>query len=389
MLTVPKIKNAEIKEKEYKLFDSDGLYIRIKPSGKKLFYFRYKLNKKDRSMAFGSFPAVSLKEAREKRDRAKAKLLDGIDPMADRIERKRAEKTFKDLALEYFERRGEQSEKSDKRFLAMLNNDIFPHYGDKAAKLVNASDTLDAARICEKRGSLETARRVIQITGQIVRYGVSIQICARDFTPDIKGAIIAKPVKHHAAIIEPRKFGQLLRDIDQYNGSFQVRNALRLAPYLFLRPIELRNIEWREIDFDKKQIVFPAEKMKMRQPHIVPLCKQAMAIIEESHETLLSEMFVFPSLRSSTRAITDMSVLNALRNMGYDKDTHSMHGFRASARTMLDEQLGFSFDLIEHQLAHAVRDTNGRAYNRTSHLEKRREMMQAWGDYCDKLRKNK
>jgi len=247
-------------------------------------------------------------------------------------------------------------------------------------------DILDCLRKIEARGSIETTHRVKQIAGQIFRYAVATGRAERDPTSDLKGALAAPKKEHLAAITDPDEVGRLLLAIDCYEGSFTVKNALKLAPLVFVRPTELRHAEINEINLEDAEWRIPAKKMKSNRDHIVPLSQQAVHILENQLQLTMSEKYVFPSARSLNRSMSDNAILVALRCMGIPKEKMSGHGFRALARTLLDEVLGFRVDLIEHQLAHAVKDPTGRAYNRTSHLPQREEMMQKWADYLDSLK---
>jgi integrase len=270
--------------------------------------------------------------------------------------------------------------------MSRLERDLFPWIGTRPINQIKAQELLILLRRVEARGALESAHRIRTIAGQVFRYAVATGRAERDPSADLKGALPQPGEKHHAAITEPKEVAHLLRAIDGYQGHFVVKCALRLAPMFFVRPGELRNAEWEEIVLDEAVWNIPAHKMKMKQSHIVPLCKQAVQILTELKELTGASRYVFPSGRSFARPMSNNAILAALRRMGYDKDTMTGHGFRAMARTILDEVLQVRPDFIEHQLAHAVRDVNGRAYNRTSHLEERRKMMQTWVDYLDGLK---
>jgi len=267
-----------------------------------------------------------------------------------------------------------------------LTRDLFPWIGKRPIAEIKASELLSAMRRVESRGALESAHRIRTICGQVFRYAVSTGRAERDPSIDLKGALPQPQEKHRAAITEPVEVGKLLRSIDDYSGSFVVKCALKIAPLVFVRPGELRHMEWTELDFENAQWNIPAGKMKMKEPHLVPLSTQAIEILKELQGLTGTSRYCFPSGRSFDRALSDNAILSALRRMGYAKDEMSGHGFRAMARTILDEVLQVRPDFIEHQLAHAVRDPNGRAYNRTAHLNERRKMMQQWADYLDQLR---
>jgi integrase len=262
---------------------------------------------------------------------------------------------------------------------------IFPWIGKRPIAEIKAPELLAVLRRIESRGILDTTQRVRIICCQVFRYAVVTGRAERDPTTDLKGALPQPQKTHRAAITEPKKVGELLRSIDSYQGSFVVQCALKLAPLVFLRPGELRRGEWEEIDFENAEWNIPAGRMKMKEPHLVPLSKQAIEILTELKKLTGTGRYVFPG-RTSERPMSDNAILAALRNMGYAKEEMSGHGFRAMARTILDEVLQFRPDFIEHQLAHAVRDPNGRAYNRTSHLAERRRMMQQWASYLDGLK---
>ncbi|MBS0464767.1 MAG: site-specific integrase, partial [Proteobacteria bacterium] len=269
---------------------------------------------------------------------------------------------------------------------AWLAGDVYPYIGGRPVGALVAADFLTAVRRIEDRGAVESAHRVLQTCGQIMRYAVATSRAVRNPVVDLKGALTSPAERHHAAIVDPGELAGLLRAIDGYTGDPVTRAALKLSALLFVRPGELRHALWSEIDFDAAEWNIPGGKMKMRQPHLVPLCEQALAILRELQPLTGRGEYVFPGGRSVKRPLSNNAINAALRRMGYGTDKMTAHGFRATARTMLDEKLGYRADYIEHQLAHAVRDTNGRAYNRTSFLPERHAMMQGWADYLDALR---
>ena len=269
------------------------------------------------------------------------------------------------------------------RVIRRLEHDIFPCIGARPIAELKAPELLAAVRRLENRGVLETAHRALATCGQVLRYAIATGRAERDLSRDLRGALTPVKGEHFAAITDPKRVGELLRALDGYQGTLTVRCALRLAPLVFVRPGELRAAEWAHIDFDAAEWRYTVSKTGTE--HIVPLSKQAIAILREIQSLTGKGQYVFPSGRSPRRPMSDNAILAAMRRMGIAKDEMSGHGFRATARTILDEVLGFRPDLIEHQLAHAVRDPNGRAYNRTAHLPERRKMMQAWSDYLDKL----
>lgn len=273
-----------------------------------------------------------------------------------------------------------------KKVIAWFEKDVFPYIGARRAGDLKASDFLQVARRMEARAAFESAHRVMQHCGQVMRYAVATDRAERNPVADLRGALVPAPEKNHAAIVDPVQLGGLLRALHAFHGTPVVQAALKLAPMVFVRPGELRQAEWTEIDLDAAVWSIPAARMKMRQAHILPLARQAVEVLNELQKITGHGLYVFGGGRTDKRPMSEMAVLAALRVMGFDKDTVTGHGFRATARTLLDEVLGYRPDIIEHQLAHAVKDPNGRAYNRTTHLVERTRMMQEWADYLDRLR---
>lgn len=391
-LTDRAAKAALPKEKTYKLSDEKGMYLEVTPKGRKYWRLKYRYGGKEKRLALGVYPEVTLKEARNKRDDARKQLDNDIDPSAAKQATKAAQKvsgenSFEAVALEWFKTKmGDKSKSHQDRTLRALQKDLFPSVGRQPINDITAPQLLAALRKIESRGAIETAKRAKQTAGQIFRFAVATGRAERDPSADLAGALKTTKTKHLAAITEPQEVGRLLVAIDGFQGTATVQAALKLSPLLFCRPGELRHMEWEEINWGTKQWEIPAEKMKMKQAHIVPLCKQALEILEE-HKLLTGRgKYVFPSARQLSRPLSENGVRTALRTMGYDNDTMTPHGFRAMARTLLDEQLGYRVEWIEQQLAHAVKDVLGRAYNRTQHLEGRREMMQGWADYLEGLK---
>ena len=374
--------------KQLTIFDGGGLFLLVTPSGGKLWRFKYRFEGKEKLISLGAYPEISLAEARQRREEARKQLAHGIDPGALRKAQKQAEteetETFEVIGCEWHTKfTATWAPGHAVKIMSSLKRDVFPWIGGRPIKELKAPELLSVLRRIESRGTLETAHRVRGLFGQILRYAVATGRAERDAAADLRGALPQPNEKHHAAIIEPKEIGPLLRAIEGYQGHFVVKCALRLAPMLFVRPGELRQAEWAEIDLDEAVWNIPAIKMKMKEPHLVPLSSQAAEILRELQPLTGAGRYVFPSARSFTRPMSNNAVLAALRRMNYDKDTMSGHGFRAMARTILDEVLQVRPDFIEHQLAHAVRDPNGRAYNRTAHLVERRKMMQLWADYLD------
>ena len=386
-----KARTAKPKEKPYKLSDFDGLYLLVTEKGHKWWRFRYRFDGKEKLLSLGTYPEISLADARLRRDEARRQVAHGIDPGAVRKAQKQAEteetETFEVIAHEWHTKfTPTWTSGHAATIMSRLERDLFPWIGKRPINQIKAPELLGVLRRVESRGALESAHRIRTIAGQVFRYAVATGRAERDPSGDLKGALPQPREKHHAAITEPKEVAPLLRSLDGYQGHFVVKCALRLAPMFFVRPGELRNAEWAEIDLDEAVWNIPANKMKMKQAHIVPLCRQAVEILTELKEVTGASSYVFPSGRSFVRPMSNNAVNAALRRMGYDKDTMTGHGFRAMARTILDEVLHIRPDYIEHQLAHAVRDPNGRAYNRTAHLEERRKMMQTWADYLDGLK---
>lgn len=391
-LTDIKVRNAKPGEKDIKFFDGGGLFLLVTLRGGKLWHFKYRFDGREKKLSFGTYPEVSLAEAREKRDAARKQVAAGIDPGEARKAEKRtgsekAANTFEAVAREWHARqKGVWTEGHAIRTMQRLERDIFRCIGARPISEITAPELLSVLRRIESRGAHETAHRARFVCGQVFRYAVATGRAERDPSADLKGALTPLKTKHHAAITDPKEVAALLRALDSYKGSFVVKCALQLAPLVFVRPGELRQAEWAEIDLDAAEWNIPAERMKMKQAHLVPLSDQAVVILRDLQGLTGNSRYVFPSGRSFARPMSNNAVNAALRRMGYGTDEMTGHGFRAMARTILDEVLQVRPDFIEHQLAHAVKDPNGRAYNRTAHLVERRNMMQVWADYLDGLK---
>lgn len=398
------IKAAKPEAASYRLSDGSGLYLLVRPDGKKWWRLDYTHQGKRKTLSLGTYPDTGLALARNKAAKERALVAEGIDPSEARKEKKdlqaEARETerrlaegipladsFEAIAREWFEKfsAGWVAGHADK-IIRRLERDIFPWLGARPIAEIKAPDLLSAVRRIEDRGAIETAHRALQNCGQVFRYAIATGRAERDISADLRGALVPVSKTHLPAITDPKQISGLLRSLDGYAGFFVTKCALRLAPLVFVRPGELRKAEWSEIDLDNGEWNIPAARMKMREPHLVPLSRQAVEILRELYAVTGRGQYVFPGARTNGRPMSDNAVLAALRRMGIPKEEMSGHGFRAMARTVLDEVLGFRPDWIEHQLAHAVRDPNGRAYNRTAHLTKRREMMQAWADYLDALK---
>jgi integrase len=384
------IRKEKPTEKPVKKFDTGGLFLIVTPAGGKWWRLRYRFGDKEKLLSLGVYPDVGLREARVQRDTARELLAKGIDPGEHRKEEKadralRAVNSFEVVTREWCEKKKSSWVPAHAdRLLRRFERDIFPTIGKKPIADIKPVQLLAVIRTIEARGARETAHRALQDCGQVMRYAIATGRAERDIAADLRGALEPVQVEHYASVTEPAKVAELLRTLDGYQGSFVVQSALRLAPLLFVRPGELRQALWEDIDLDAAEWRYTVTKTKTE--HLVPLASQAVAILRELHALTGSGVYVFPGHRSAARPMSNNAVLAAMRSLGIDGDTMTGHGFRAMARTVLDEVLGVRPDFIEHQLAHAVRDANGRAYNRTSHLGERKKMMQVWADYLDKLK---
>ena len=390
-LTDTAVRKAKPKEKPYKLSDGRGMYLEIMPNGSRYWRLKYRHCGKEKRLAMGVYPDVSLAEARDRRERARNQIANGIDPGAAKQAAKQSAKTeavnnFEALAREWFAKYSPawapgHSEKLIRRF----ERDVFPWIGAHPVAQITAQDLLLVLRRIESRGAVDTAHRAQQNCSQVFRYAVATGRAERDPSGDLRGALSPAKKRHHASITDTKEVGALLRAIDGYKGSFVTKCALRLAPRLFVRPGELRKAEWSEFDLDKAEWRIPGEKMKMRVTHIVPLSAQSVEILRELRSLTGEGKYLFPGSHSKGRPMSENTINSALRRMGYGKDDMTGHGFRSMASTILNEQ-GWNRDAIERQLAHAERDNVRAAYNYAEHLPERRKMMQQWSDYLDKLR---
>ncbi|MGD9288735.1 MAG: tyrosine-type recombinase/integrase [Desulfobacterales bacterium] len=389
-LTDTAIRNAKPREKQYKLSDEKGMYVLVKKAGK---YFRldYRFRGKRKTLALGVYPDVKLQEARQKRDEARKLIVNGVDPVQMRKATKamhfeQAANNFEAVAREWFIKHSPSWAKNhSNKIIRRFELHIFPWLGSRPISEITPLELLSVLRRIESRGILETAHRTLQNCGRVFRYAISTGRAERDPSADLRGALAPVKHGHMATITEPKKIGELLRAIDGYEGTPVAQCALRLAPLVFVRPGELRHAEWTEIDFDNAEWRIPAEKMKMKNPHIVPLSKQAVIVLSEIQPITGQGRYVFPSIRTNSRPMSNNTVLAALRRMGYTKEEMCGHGFRAMASTILHEQ-GWPSDIIERQLAHAERNSIKAAYNHAQHLPERRRMMQAWADYLDSVK---
>jgi integrase len=379
--------------------DGLGLYLHVKQAGK---YWRlgYRFEGKQKLLALGVYPAVSLAKARSKREKARELLADGIDPGAAKREERQttaraAANTFELVAREFLETKADAwTPMYAAKWLRGMDKDLFPYIGKLPIATVTPPMLLDALRKCEKRGAIESAHTLRQTAGQVFRYGIQTGRCQRSPATDLQGALKPVTTKHMAAILEPVKVGELLRAIDAYTGQPMTKAAMALSALLFQRPGNIRQMEWAWVDFDDAMLTIPSQDMKRRiqqklngRPHFVPLAPQAVAFLKDLVPITGHGRYVFPSLRTGERPMSDNTVNAALRRMGFEKEEMSAHGFRATARTLMIERIkGISADVIEAQLAHGKSGPLGSAYDRAEFMDQRRVMMQTWADYLDKLR---
>lgn len=389
-LTDRKIQGAKPQDKIFKLADGGGLYLEITPNGGKWWRLKYRHGGKEKRISLGVYPEVSLKEARDRREVARRLIAEGVDPSQARQSHKAHAAadtvTFEKTARDWYEKfRPGWRDTHSRIVIQRLEHNIFPVFGARPVNDIQPPELLRAIRMIENRGAVETARRVLGICGQIFRYAVASGLADRDPSADLKGALPPCRAKHFASVTDPKDVAGLLRAIDGYTGSYVVLCALKLAPLLFVRPGELRHAEWTEINLDEAEWRIPGHKMKMSEAHIVPLPRQVTAILRELHTLTGEDKYVFPSIRTPARPMSENTVNAALRRLGYAKDEMTGHGFRSMASTILNEQ-GWPSDAIERQLAHRPRNKVRAAYNHAQHLDVRRKMMQAWADYLDALR---
>ncbi|MBI0476148.1 DUF4102 domain-containing protein [Sphingomonas sp. MA1305] len=391
MLTVVQIRALKPAERPYKVADSEGLYLLVQPSGALLWRFRYRCCGIERKLSLGSFPDVTLVQARKKRDEAKAELDDGIDPVEEKRQRRlkaelAAQTTFALVAGEYIEKmeregRSPATIKKARWFLELLDG-----IAKRPIAAITPHELLDVLKRVERRGHHETALRLRSFAGRVFRYGFATLRTERNPADILRGALTVPRVKHHAAIVEPKKVGDLLRAIDGYTGRPETLHALRIAPHVFLRPGELRQAKWSEIDFAEKVWRVPAERMKMKQPHAVPLSRQVLFLLQDLRSLARDSEFLFPALHTTKRCISDNTLNVALRRLGFENDEMTSHGFRAMASTLLNESGLWHPDAIERALAHGEKDKVRAAYHRGAHWAERVRMAQWWSDYLDQLR---
>lgn len=389
-LTDTKIKNLKPQDSPYKVFDGKGLYLLVTPAGSKLWKLKCRYNGKEIKLSYGAYPEVTLLEARRRRDEDRALLANGINPSLHKqgiqlANKLNSDNSFESVALEWHNKNVSRwTPDHGAKILTRLKKDIFPWIGKHPISEIKAKQLLAVLERIQKRGAIETAHRALQNSGQVFRYAVITGRADSDISLNLRGALQPVKARNHASITDPTAIPHLLRAIEGYEGHFATQCALKLAPLFFVRPGELRQAEWSEFNFESNEWRIPAHKMKMREMHIVPLSSQAIKILNEIRPLTGNGQYVFPSIRTTKRPMSNNTLNSALRRLGYTKDEMTAHGFRSMACTILNEQ-GFNRDAIERQLAHAERNSVRAAYNYAEHLLERREMMQKWADYLETI----
>ena len=386
------IRNAKPRDRDCKLADGGGLYLLVTPAGGKLWRLKFRADGRERKLAIGAYPAISLVEARKRRDEARELIATGKDPSREKQQAKHrarvsAANTFGEIAKEFIAKRKREG-------LSTSTADKSDYYisrmGASFARLpiaeIAAPDLLAVLRRIEAKGNYETARRVLQLAGRVFRYAVATARLPSDPSRDLRGALTAPQPKHYGAIVEAKRAGELLRAIDGYEGQVVTKIAMQLSPHVFVRPGELRHAEWEEIDLDAGLWIIPAGKMKMRKPHQVPLSRQSVELFRQLRTITGTTGYAFPSIRTRTRPMSENTVNAGLRRLGFPGDEMTAHGFRAMASTLLNESCKWNPDAIERALAHGDDDRVRAAYHRGAHWKERVEMAQWWSDYLDTLR---
>jgi integrase len=386
-LTDSSIRSAKPRQKQYKLYDEDGLYLLITPTGGRLWRFKFQFDGVEKGISLGKYPDVSLKLARDRRDDARRKVADGVNPSAVRQAEKTAHANdFRSVAEEWLSKVKKNMEpKTHKRIEDRFKKWVYGHIGRRPITKVVALDLLTALRVPEGMGRLDTAHRTKADCSRVFCYGAATGRGCRDVTVDLKGALAPVKKIKFAGITDPAKLGGLLRAIDGYDGQPTTRMALKLAPYLFLRPTELRAAPWKEVDFDRAEWRIPKERMKADRMHVIPLARQVVALLRELQKFTGGGTLMFPTLKDPLRPMSENTINSALRRMGYTREEQTGHGFRTTASTFLNENEERP-DWIELQLAHKEKNQTRGAYNEAQKLAKRREMMQRWADHLDMLR---
>lgn len=385
-----KIRAAKPREKTYSMSDGEGMYLEVTPHGGKWWRFKYRYDGKQKRLSLGTYPGTGLKNARKKRQQARDLLLRGIDPAEHRKKEKAATETarrntFAGVAEEWAAHKvlsEKWTDTTEKKRRGWLENGLLAHIGHRPISEITPAELWETLQRTQQTSGY-TANRLRGMASEIFNFAMATGRAENNPALPLQGQLAVKKEKHRLAILEPEQIGELLRAISDCEAMPTIKAAARLAPLVFVRPGELRHAEWAEFDLEKAEWNIPAEKMKMREPHLVPLSRQAVAILRELHALTGDTRYVFEGMRSG-KPFSDNTLNKLFRTLGYEGKM-TQHGWRAVARTLLDEVLDFRVDWIEHQLAHSVRDANGRAYNRTSHLDGRIRMMQVWADYLDAL----
>jgi integrase len=394
-LSDTKIRSAKPLDKPYKLSDGEGLYLQVTPNGSRLWRLKYRFEGKEKLLALGSYPEVGLAEARKRRMVAREDIAMGIDPsrekqLAKAKSKAEAEITFNLMAAEFCKKRKSDGEggwspataKRSEYLLSLLHGNI----GRMPITKIKPIEVLTAIRRIENKGNLESAKRTMQLAGSVFRYAIATARLESDPTRDLRGALLSPKVTHYGAVTTPQKAGELLRAIEGYDGYGLTKIALQIAPHVFVRPGELRHGEWQEVDFEKAVWILPAEKMKMRKAHHVPLSRQALALFRELYGLTGPDGFILPSVRTRARPMSENTINSGLRRLGYSTTEMTAHGFRAMASTLLNECGHWSYDAIERALAHGDANKVRAAYHRGAHWDERVKMAQWWSDYLDYLR---
>lgn len=392
-LTDTFLRNLKATGNVKKYSDGEGLYLHLSATGGKLWRMAYRFGGKQKTLSIGTYPAVGLKDARNRREEAKSMLAAGIDPGEQKQAAKAAaqvetKNSFEAVAREWHALQSPKWVESHRaNIIVGLQKDFFPHIGKMPIHEVTAATLLSVLRRIEARSAPKTAKKMRQTCGQIFRYAIATDRADRDPSADLRDALTPAKTKSFASLKDPKAIGALLRNIDAYEGNVIVRCALQMAPYVFVRPSELRRAEWSEflLEGDTPEWRIPADRMKMKAVHIVPLARQVIAVLQELRPYSQHSRYLFPSMRATSAPISDMTLLGALRRLGYNKDEMTVHGFRSMASTLLNER-GYNRDWIERQLAHGERNSVRAAYNYAEYLQERRKMMQEWADYLDELK---
>lgn len=392
-LTDVKVRTAKATDKAYKLSDERGLFLLVNPSGSKYWRWSYRYLGKQKTLALGVYPDVSLAAARERREESRKLLANGADPSVYKKSQKSLQKDRASNSFEVVARRwhgtfsSKWTESYSHKTMRLMERDVFPWVGDRPVSELLAPDFLAVARRIEARGAVDTAHRVMQIAGQVMRFAIAEGLATYNPVGDLRGALGTATTKHMPSVTDPNRVGEFLRAFDGFSGTFTVHCALKLAPLVFTRPQELRKARWSDIDLDSAMWSIPAELMKMREPHLVPLSRQAVAILKEIHPLSGDGMYVFQGARDPKRPMSEAAINAAMRRLGIDtKEELTGHGFRAMARTILHERLRYEPEVIEQQLAHKTAGALGAAYARAKFIDQRKEMMQVWADYLDKIK---